>query len=89
MPTTVWCGRKYGFSTDICVFQGIWDGLAGTTMLICGVCMLLINGGNKLPALQQCWDLGPTYVISFLILFGCLQPQPSSVHSPHLFILLA
>ena len=70
MPNTVWCGRKYGFSTDICVFQGIWDGLAGTTMLICGVCMLLINGGNKLPALQQCWDLGPTYVISFLILFG-------------------
>ena len=71
MPNTIWCGRSYGFSTDVCVLQGVLDGVAGTVMLVLGVLVAVFGVGDGHDNhFYKCWNLGPGYVISFMILFG-------------------
>ena len=71
MPNTIWCGQSYGFSTDVCVLQGMLDGIVGTVMLFLGVLVTVFGVGDGSDnRFYKCWSLGPGYVISFLILFG-------------------
>jgi sn1-specific diacylglycerol lipase len=69
MPSTRWLGHNFGFSSDVCVFQGCLDAMAGSVLLVVAAISVSFTDGH-MERLGTCGKGGPLYAISFLTVCG-------------------